>query len=129
MRKGGEIGEEGETYVAAVDGDDLILTIDANIQSIVEKYLKEACIDNVCTDGGNIVVMNPKNGDILAMATYPDYNLNEPYAAYTEELKGIWDTAEQAKNEKAYKQCGGIERLQILMSQGQLLKQLLHQQH
>ena len=99
--KGGEIGEEGETYVAAVDGDDLILTIDANIQSIVEKYLKEACIDNVCTDGGNIVVMNPKNGDILAMATYPDYNLNEPYAAYTEELKGIWDTAEQAEKTKS----------------------------
>ena len=99
--KGGEIGEEGETYKAAVDGDDLILTIDANIQSIVEKYLKEACIDNVCTDGGNIVVMNPKNGDILAMATYPDYNLNEPYAAYTEELKGIWDTAEQAEKTKS----------------------------
>ena len=99
--KGGEIGEEGETYVAAVDGDDLILTIDANIQSIVEKYLKEACIDNVCTDGGNIVVMNPKNGDILAMATYPDYNLNEPYAAYTEELKGIWDTTEQAEKTKS----------------------------
>ena len=99
--KGGEIGEEGETYIAAVDGDDLILTIDANIQSIVEKYLKEACIDNVCTDGGNIVAINPQNGDILVMATYPDYNLNEPYAAYTEELKGIWDTAEQAEKTKS----------------------------
>lgn len=99
--KGGEIGEEGETYVAAVDGDSLELTIDINIQSIVEKYLKEACIDNVCTDGGNIVVMNPQNGDILAMATYPDYNLNEPYAAYTDELKGIWDTQEQAEKTKS----------------------------
>ena len=99
--KGGEIGEEGETYVAAVDGDDLVLTIDINIQSIVEKYLKEACIDNQCTDGGNIVVMNPKNGDILAMATYPDYNLNDPYAAYTDELKGIWDTADQAEKTKS----------------------------
>ena len=38
--------------------------------------------------------MNPQNGDILAMATYPDYNLNEPYAAYTDELKGIWDTTD-----------------------------------
>ncbi len=99
--KGGEIGEEGETYVSAIDGDDLVLTIDLNIQSIVEKYLKEACIDNKCTDGGNIVVMNPKNGDILAMATYPDYNLNDPYAAYTDELKGIWDTAEQAEKTKS----------------------------
>ena len=99
--KGGEIGEEGEMYVSAVDGDDVVLTIDMNIQSIIEKYLKEACIDNKCTDGGNIVVMNPQNGDILAMATYPDYNLNDPYAAYTDELKGIWDTADQAEKTKS----------------------------
>ena len=99
--KGGEIGEEGETYVAAVNGNDLVLTIDINIQSIVEKYLKEACIDNKCTDGGNIVVINPQNGDILAMATYPDYNLNDPYEAYTDELKGIWDTMEQTEQTKS----------------------------
>ncbi len=98
--KGGEIGEEGEKYVAAINGDSIELTIDINIQSIVEKYLKEACIDNICTDGGNIVVMNPKNGDILAMATYPDYNLNEPYSAYTDELKGIWSDLEQADKTK-----------------------------
>lgn len=98
--KGGEIGEEGEKYVPAIDGKDLILTIDINIQSIVEKYLKEACIDNVCTDGGNIVAINPQNGDILAMATYPDYNLNSPYEAYTEELKGIWTSLEQGDKTK-----------------------------
>ncbi len=96
--KGGEIGHEGEIYVPAVDGNDLVLTIDLTIQSIAEKYLKEACIDNECTDGGNIVIMNPKNGDILAMATYPSYNLNEPYEAYTDELKGIWNSMQQ--NEK-----------------------------
>lgn len=99
--RGGEIGQEGENYVSAVDGNDLILSIDMNVQSIIEKYLKEACIDNQCTDGGNIVVMNPKTGDILGMATYPDYNLNEPYAAYTEELKGIWDTQDQAEKTKS----------------------------
>ena len=59
--KGAEIGEEGEKYVAAKNGKDVILAIDMNVQSIVEKYLKEACIDNKCTDGGNIVAMNPKN--------------------------------------------------------------------
>ena len=98
--KGGEIGKEGENYVAAVDGNDLILTIDFTIQSIVEKYLEEACIDNKCTDGGNIVAMNPQNGDILAMATYPSYNLNKPYEAYTEELKQNWGQLEQAENTK-----------------------------
>ncbi len=44
-------------------------------------------------------MMNPQNGEILAMATYPSYNLNKPYEAYTDELKGIWDT--QDKTEKA----------------------------
>ena len=95
--KGGEIGEEGENYVPAVDGNDLVLTIDLTIQSIVEKYLEEACIDNVCTDGGSIIVMNPQNGDILAMANYPNYNLNEPYEPYTEDLKTVWDSLEQSE--------------------------------
>ena len=94
---GGEIGEEGENYIPAVDGNDLVLTIDLTIQSIVEKYLEEACIDNVCTDGGSIIVMNPQNGDILAMANYPNYNLNEPYEPYTEELKATWDSLEQSE--------------------------------
>lgn len=98
--KGREIGEEGENYVSAVDGNDLVLTIDLSIQSIAEKYLEEVCIDNVCTDGGNIVIMNPQNGDILAMATYPNYNLNQPYAAYTDELKETWDNMEQADKTK-----------------------------
>ena len=98
--KGGEIGEEGENYVPAVDGNDLVLTIDLTIQSIAEKYLEEACIDNKCTDGGNIIIMNPQNGDILAMATYPSYNLNEPYEAYTEDLKGIWNSISQEEKTK-----------------------------
>ncbi len=98
--KGGEIGTEGENYVSAINGNDLILSIDLNLQSIAEKYLKEACIDNVCTDGGNIVMMNPKTGDILAMATYPNYNLNEPYSPYTDELKHVWDTMEQKEKTK-----------------------------
>ena len=90
--KGADIEGEGESYVSAVDGNDLVLSIDMTIQSIVEKYLEEACIDNVCTDGGNIVIMNPKTGDILAMATYPNYNLNSPYEPNTDELKEKWDS-------------------------------------
>ena len=85
----------GEEYIAAINGNNLILTIDMTIQSIVEKYLEEACIDNVCTDGGSIIAMNPKNGDILAMATYPSYDLNSPYEPHTDELKSAWDGMEQ----------------------------------
>ena len=95
--KGEELGTEGEKYISAVDGDSLILSIDMTIQSIVEKYLAEVCIDNKCTDGGNIVAMNPKTGDILAMATYPSYNLNEPYTINNEEDLANWDNIEQAE--------------------------------
>ncbi len=68
-----------QTYIAAKNGSDITLTIDANIQTIVEKYLKQACIENKCGRGGNIIAMDPKTGDILAMATYPDYDLNSPF--------------------------------------------------
>lgn len=102
--KGGNLDDEGEEYVKAINGNDLILSIDATIQGITEKYLEEACIDNVCTDGGNIVIMDPNNGDILAMAGYPTYNLNDPYVPMDSEVSANWDnlskeekTAEQQK--------------------------------
>lgn len=102
--KGGNLDDEGEEYVKAINGNDLILSIDATIQGIAEKYLEEACIDNVCTDGGNIVIMDPNNGDILAMAGYPTYNLNDPYVPMDSEVSANWDnlskeekTAEQQK--------------------------------
>ena len=94
--KGNEFGDEGESYVAPKQGKNLILSIDMNIQAIVEKYLEDACVDNVCTDGGNVIVMNPKTGDILAMATYPYYDLNNPFTINTEELKNNWELLEQA---------------------------------
>lgn len=95
---GGKIEDNPEEYNEPQDGDDLILTIDATIQGIAEKYLKEACIDNVCTDGGNVIIMNPKNGDILALAGYPDYNLNDPFAVdkslseeeQTNQMQTLW---------------------------------------
>lgn len=102
--KGGNLDDEGEEYVKEINGNDLILSIDATIQGIAEKYLEEACIDNVCTDGGNIVIMDPNNGDILAMAGYPTYNLNDPYVPMDSKVSANWDnlskeekTAEQQK--------------------------------
>ena len=96
--KGENLDKEGENYIKAVDGNNIVLTIDATIQGIAEKYLEEACIDNVCTDGGNIVIMNPQNGDILAMAGYPNYNLNDPYVPAQDELRGAWES--MSKEEK-----------------------------
>ncbi len=61
--------------IKPVKGDTLQLTIDANIQYAIEKYLKEAVINNKAKDGV-IIVMNPKTGEILGMASYPDFDPN-----------------------------------------------------
>ena len=86
-----EIPDENQRYIPAENGSDIVLTIDYNIQSIAEKYLKQAVEENDCTRGGNVIIMNPDNGDILAMATYPDYNLNDPFTPNTKELKDNWE--------------------------------------
>ena len=87
----GEIPNTEETYIAAENGSDLTLTIDLNIQTIVEKYLKQAVDDNSCSRGGNAIVMDPSNGDILAMASYPDYNLNTPFTPNST-LQRTWNS-------------------------------------
>ena len=97
---GGEIEGTVEQYSEAIDGDSIVMTIDMGVQSIAEKYLEEACIDNKCTDGGNVVIMEPSTGNILAMVTYPNFNLNEPFEIVDEELKSKWDTlSDKEKNE------------------------------
>ena len=63
----------------------------------MEKYLQKAIEDNNCKNGGIAVAMNPSNGDILGMATYPDYDLNNPFEIElsegedtTDALNTIW---------------------------------------
>lgn len=74
------------------------------IQSIAEKYLTQNCIDYNCTDGGNIIIINPKNGDILAMAGYPNYDLNSPYTINDEALSLRWqELSSKEKNEALQK--------------------------
>ena len=94
-----EIPNAEETYISAENGSDLTLTIDLKIQTIVEKYLKQAVDDNNCSKGGNVIVMNPKNGDILAMATYPDYDLNNPYTPNAKLAETYNDLSNELKNE------------------------------
>ncbi len=99
------IPDKNETYIAAENGCNLTLTIDANIQSICEKYLKQAVLGYDCKNGGTVVVMNPKTGDVLAMVSYPDYNLNEPFIA-NENLKGQyhdWESLTEEEKDSAVK--------------------------
>lgn len=73
------------TTVAAMDGYTLVSTIDANIQAIIEKYIKQFNDEhmNEAREGlgaYNIgfIAMDCNNGDILGMASYPDFDLNNP---------------------------------------------------
>ena len=75
---GQAISDEDVEYIPSENGSNIYLTIDTTIQGIVEKYLEQAVTENACTNGGNVIVMNPQNGNLLAMATYPDYDLNNP---------------------------------------------------
>lgn len=83
------------TTIAAVDGHSLVSTIDANIQAIAEKYIlqfneeyRDAAREGAGSYNTGCIIMNPNNGEILAMASYPSYDLNNPKdlsAYYTEE--------------------------------------------
>ena len=85
------ISNENENYIPAQNGSNITLTIDYNIQTIAEKYLKQAVADNQCNRGGNIIIMDPSTGDILAMASYPDYDLNTPFTPNST-LQKTWNT-------------------------------------
>ena len=98
-----EIPNAEQTYISAENGGDLTLTLDLNIQTIVEKYLKQAVEDNSCSRGGNAIVMNPKTGDILAMASYPDYDLNSPYTPNYNLATTYNSMSTELKNESLHK--------------------------
>lgn len=68
-----------ENYIAAQDGNSVVLTIDETIQSYVQKNLQAASVDNKLKEGAAAIVMNVKTGEILAMCTEPDYDLNAPF--------------------------------------------------
>lgn len=84
-----EISSDTDQYVAVENGSNLYLTIDVNIQLIVEKYLKEYAEKNEC-EGGAAIIMNPTTGEILSMASYPNYDLNKPFEP-NEVLEEGWD--------------------------------------
>ena len=86
-----EIPNEQQSYIAAQNGSNVYLTIDVNIQSIAEKYLSQAVIDNIA-DYGTVIIMEPSTGNVLAMANYPDYNLNTPFTPIDQTALDTWDT-------------------------------------
>ena len=98
---GDAISDGIEEYVAAENGSNIYLTIDSKIQKICENYLKQAVIDEKA-DCGGVILMNPQTGDILAMANYPDYDLNAPFSIEPTGLSETWDTLTQEEKNNAY---------------------------
>ncbi len=86
-----EISDNHTTYVEAEDGSDVYLTIDVTIQTIIEKNIAKA-VENKQCESASAIAMNPFTGNILSMATYPNYDLNTPFEPNTEELKKSWDS-------------------------------------
>lgn len=68
-----------EKYEGSEGGYNVVLTIDEVIQHFVESELEQACKDHDVRNGAACIIMNAKNGDILAMATYPSFDLNDPF--------------------------------------------------
>ena len=75
---GNAIADANATTFAAKDGSNLVLSLDVNVQEIAERYLNEAIAANTVENRGCAIVMNVRTGAILAMASKPDFDPNDP---------------------------------------------------
>ena len=76
--RGVEIENAGESRLDPVDGNNLVISIDYNIQMYAEQ-VAEKVMEQKQADHVSILIMNPQNGEIYAMANVPEFNLNEPF--------------------------------------------------
>lgn len=79
--RGNELTMGEEKYILPQDGNDVVLTIDETIQYFAEKALEKAIVDNNVINGATAIVMDPRNGEILALSSKPDFDLNNPRLA------------------------------------------------
>lgn len=76
--RGIEVDEEGESRLEPVDGDNLYISMDLNIQQYAAQ-LAEQVMAAKEAESVSILVMKPDNGEILAMVNVPEFNLNDPF--------------------------------------------------
>ena len=96
---GNELAYNYESYIAAQDGLNLVTTIDVTIQSIVEKHLKETYYEHEPEGRVSCVIMDVDTGEILALAIYPNFDVND-YTTLSPEYQAKLDayTGEDAKS-------------------------------
>jgi len=100
---GREIGEGRQFREPPVDGYDLVLTIDAVLQAYAEQTI-ELLVRQKNARRGVIILMNPMNGQIYALANKPDFDLNAPFTIQDPELAAVWDTLSQEDQTNALNQ-------------------------
>ena len=76
--RGVELKDAGESRLEPINGSDLYLTLDYNIQSYAQQ-LAEKAMEECQASAVELLVMNPQNGEIMAMVNVPEFNLNEPF--------------------------------------------------
>ena len=76
--KGIEVETSGERRIEPISGSDLVISMDVNIQSYATQLARQAMAAKEA-DSVSILVMNPKNGEMLAMVNVPEFDLNDPY--------------------------------------------------
>ncbi|MEG1175488.1 MAG: penicillin-binding transpeptidase domain-containing protein, partial [Ruthenibacterium sp.] len=124
---GYEMDGDYKAEYPAEDGYSLVLTLDETVQQCLEKYLNKAIKDSNVSNRGCGIVMNVKTGAILAMATLPDYDLNDPYTLYDTELANtiaaIGDETERtAARQKAQQEMWRNKAVQDIYEPGSVFK-------
>ena len=94
--RGVELSEWGEERIEPIPGENLCISLDRNIQSYATQLAYQA-MKTKEADSVSIIVMNPKNGEIMAMVNVPEFNLNDPYTLPVAEEAG-GDSEEQRMN-------------------------------
>jgi stage V sporulation protein D (sporulation-specific penicillin-binding protein) len=100
---GRELANGDVVRIEPQTGKSLVTSIDINIQQYAEQTL-EKVLAYKSAKRGSIIVMNPQNGEIYAMAGKPDFDLNNPFEINTEELKAVWDTLDDKAKTDALNQ-------------------------
>lgn len=100
--KGLEVDSTQER-IPPIDGYNLVTSIDIIIQQYAEQTIKKA-VESKKAQKGIIIVLNPQNGEIYAMANYPNFDLNNPFVINDPELLSIWDTLSEKEQNDALNQ-------------------------
>lgn len=91
--RGNEVDSEQER-IPPVDGKTLVTTLDVVLQQYAEQTIAKA-VETKQAKKGLILILNPQNGEIYAMANYPTFDLNEPFTINDAELAAQWDSFSQ----------------------------------